>query len=49
MVVGYGPNEGHGEEREKFWNDLDRIVDRAGNGYIVYIMSVQISEPIDWR
>ena len=33
VVVGYGPNEGNGEERERFWNELDRIVDRLGNGY----------------
>ena len=24
------PNEGDGEEMERFWNDLDRIVDRVG-------------------
>ena len=33
MMVGYGPNEGDGEERDRFWNDMDRIVDRVGNGY----------------
>ena len=33
MVVGYGPNEGNGEERERFWNDLGRTVDRIGNGH----------------
>ena len=31
-VVWYSPNEESGEEREKFWNDLDRNVDREGNG-----------------
>ena len=31
MVVGYGPNEGDGEER--FWNDMDRNLDSVGNGY----------------
>ena len=30
-VVGYGPNEGNGEERERFWNDLDRILVRVGD------------------
>ena len=25
--------EGDGEEREGFWNDLARVVDRVGNGY----------------
>ena len=33
VVVGYGPNEGNGEKRERFWNDLDRIVDRVGSEY----------------
>ena len=32
VMVGYGPNEGT-EERERFWNDLDKTVDRVGNGY----------------
>ena len=38
VVVGYGPNEGIGEEREKFWNDLDRTVDRVGNGYRLCVL-----------
>ena len=33
VVVGCGPNEGIGEERERFWDDTDRTVDRIGNGY----------------
>ena len=34
VVVGYGPSEeGKGEERERFGNDLDKTVDRVGNGY----------------
>ena len=33
VLVGYDPNEGNGEERERFRNDLDRIVDREGNAY----------------
>ena len=33
MVVGYGPSEGIGEERERIWNDIDRTMDRIGNGY----------------
>ena len=33
MVVGYNPSDGDGEERERFWNDMERIVDRVGNGY----------------
>ena len=31
VVVGYGPDEGDGEER--FWNDIDRTLDSLGNGY----------------
>ena len=38
MLVGYVPKEGNGEERERFWNGLDMIVDRVGNGYILCIM-----------
>ena len=37
VVVGYGTNE-DGEERERFWNDLDRIVDRVGNWYTIAIV-----------
>ena len=33
MVLGYSPNEGIGEERERFRNDLDGTMDRVGNGY----------------
>ena len=33
MVVGYGYNEENGEERDIFWNDMDRILDRVENGY----------------
>ena len=33
MVLGYDPIEG--EERDKFWNDMDRVLDRVGlNGWI---------------
>ena len=37
-VVGYGPNEGDVEERERFWNDMVRTVDTVGNGYRLCIM-----------
>ena len=30
MVVGYSPNEGDGERRDRFWNNMDRILDRFG-------------------
>ena len=32
VVVGYGPSEDI-EERNRFWNDMDKILDRVGNGY----------------
>ena len=37
-VVGYGPNEGDGEERYRFWNEMDRILDRVWNGYRLCIL-----------
>ena len=33
MVVRYGPNEGDGEERDRFWNYIDMILNSVGNGY----------------
>ena len=36
--VGYSPNEGYGEERERFWNDLDRVADRVGNRYKLSVL-----------
>ena len=33
---GCGPNEGIDDERERFWNDLNMIVERIGNGYRLY-------------
>ena len=38
MLVGYGPNEGDDEERERFCNDLDRIVNKVWNGYILCVL-----------
>ena len=32
-MVCYGPNEGDGEEKERFWNEFNRIVDRVGIRY----------------
>ena len=32
-VTAYGPTEGEVEEREGFWNNLNRVVDRVSNGY----------------
>ena len=29
-VVGCGYNEGDGEERNRFWNDMVRVLDRVG-------------------
>ena len=33
-MVGYGSNEGIGEERERFWNDTNRV----GNGYRLCVL-----------
>ena len=38
VVVGYGPNEGNGEERGWFWNDLLRILNRVGNRYRLCVL-----------
>ena len=38
MVVGYSPNEGDGEERDKFWNDMERTLNSIGNGYRLCIL-----------
>ena len=38
VVVGYSLNEANGEERERFWNYLDRIVDNVGNGYRLCVL-----------
>ena len=35
--MGYGPNE-EGEERDRFWNDMDRTLHSVGNGYRLYIL-----------
>ena len=38
MGLGYGPNEGNVEERERFLNDLVWIMDKVGNGYRLYAL-----------
>ena len=30
--------EGDGEERDRFWNDMDRSLDSVGNGYRLCIL-----------
>ena len=30
-MVGYGPSEGDVEERDRFWDNMDSILDRVGN------------------
>ena len=39
MVAVYSPTEGEGAERGKFWNDLDKVVDRVGNGYKLCVLA----------
>ena len=38
VVVGYGPNDGDSEEKDRFWNDIDRTLDIVGNGYRLCIL-----------
>ena len=38
MVMGYGPNEKIGEERDGFWNKMDRSLDKVENGYRLCIL-----------
>ena len=38
VAVGCDPSEGDGEKRDRFWNDMDRILDRVRNGYILCIL-----------
>ena len=33
VVLWYGPNDGGGEERDRFLNNMDRTLDSVGNGY----------------
>ena len=44
MVVEYSSNEGIGEERERFWNDMDRTMDIVGNGYRLCVLG----DPNGW-
>ena len=38
VVVGYGPNEGDGEEGDRFWNDMDRTLYNVRNRYRLCIV-----------
>ena len=38
VVVGYDPNGGDGEERDRWWNDMDKTLDNIGNGYRLCIL-----------
>ena len=33
VVMGYGPNEEDGEERDRFLNHTERVLDKVGDGY----------------
>ena len=37
-MVGYGPKEGDGKERDRFWSDMERNLDNEGNGYRLCIL-----------
>ena len=36
--MGFVPSKGDDEERERFWNYLDRVVDRVGNRYRLCVL-----------
>ena len=36
--MAYGPHKGNGEERERFWNDLNRTLDSVRNEYRLYVL-----------
>ena len=38
VVVVYGPTKGELEERERFWNDLEKAVDRIINWYRLSVL-----------
>ena len=38
VVVVYGPNQSKVEERDRFWNDMDRTLDSVENGYRLCIL-----------
>ena len=38
MVVRYSPNGGNGQEKERLWNEFDRVVDRVKNGYRLCVL-----------
>ena len=40
VVVRDGQNERDGEERDRFWKDMNRILDRVGNGYRLCILDL---------
>ena len=35
---GYGPTEGDGEDWERLWNELDKVVHRVGNAYRLCVL-----------
>ena len=39
VVAGYGPNE-DGEERDRFWNNMDRTLGKIGSGYRLCIWEI---------
>ena len=38
VVARYGPNEGNGEVRDRFCNDIYKIMNRVDNGYRLCIL-----------
>ena len=40
VVLGYSPNEGDGEVRNRFWSNMGRILDIVENGYRLCILEM---------
>ena len=37
----YFCSEGEGKERERLWNDLDKVLERVSNGYRLCVLGDQ--------
>ena len=40
VVIWYGLNEGNSEERKRFRNGLDGVLDRVAHGYILCVLEI---------
>ena len=40
VMICMAPLRGNIEERKKLWNDLDRVIDRIGNGHSLCMLGI---------